>query len=67
MEDVITNKIQQLAKEASDLGNMRIGLQQQLGEINTRLTQISGALVELQKVQKELKGDSIEDSSNNKP
>jgi septal ring factor EnvC (AmiA/AmiB activator) len=58
------NKIQELAKEASELSNVRAGLHKQLKEIETRLTQISGALVELQKLQKEI-GDNNGDQASN--
>ena len=57
MKDVLSNKIKELAEEATSLANVRASLQQQFKEIDTRLTQISGAIVELQKVQKELLGD----------
>ena len=65
MKDILGNKIQELASEASTLSNVRASLQQQFNEIDTRLTQISGALVELQKIQKELgEKDDDKDAQN---
>jgi len=64
VEKILDNKIQHLAKEAQSLANVKAGLQQQLGEINTRLTQITGALVELHKIKDEFKGDKSENQAN---
>lgn len=57
MKDILDKKIKDLAKEASELTDIRMNIQQQFKEIDTRLTQISGAIVELQKIQHDLQGD----------
>lgn len=53
MEEVINNKIQKLAKEATELSNIKMSIQKQLKDIDTRLTQISGAIVEMKNLLKE--------------
>jgi chromosome segregation ATPase len=57
MDDALNKKIQDLAKEAQSLSNIKISLQKQLRDIDTRLVQLTGAIVELKKLQTELQGD----------
>ena len=54
MEDALKKKIQELAAEAHSLGNIRGSLLQQLKEIDTRLTQLTGALTELKKLESQI-------------
>ena len=54
MIDNINNKIQELGRESLELSNIRQSLLIQLKEIDTRLTQIVGAMIELKKIKEEL-------------
>lgn len=54
MKEIIVNKIQQLAQEAQRLSDAKLSMQKQLKEIDIRLTQITGALVELKKIEQEI-------------
>lgn len=64
--EVIKNKIQQLGMEADSLVNRRAGLEQELRNIETRLTQIVGAITELnslvQETEKENDSETSKDS-----
>ena len=67
MKKALRNKIQQLGAEAQSLSQVKYGLQKQLGEIDTRLTQIVGAITELEKLEIEIgetDGDA-KDATNN--
>lgn len=48
---LIEQKIQELAQEASELSRVRESLVKQLKDIDIRLTQITGAITELKKMQ----------------
>ena len=51
--DILKSKIQQLGKEADALVQRKMELEQEAYQIETRLTQIVGALTELKNVESE--------------
>jgi len=57
--DILDNKIQQLSIEADALVKRKIELQENLTNIEIRLTQIVGALTELHDLQGKMKEDEI--------
>jgi len=65
----LRNKIQQLGAEAQSLSQVKYSLQTQLSEIDTRLTQIVGAINELKKLEIEIgeTNGNIEDATTNQP
>lgn len=63
MIDTLDKKIQDLAKEASELSTVKSGLHQQLKDIDVRLTQIAGAIVEFQKIKTEIQEQGDRDGS----
>lgn len=56
MMEAIVKKINDLHKEADQLVNRKIEIEREIGQIEQRLTQIVGAVTELDKLRKELEG-----------
>lgn len=54
--EAIVKKINDLHKEADQLVNRKIEIEREIGQIEQRLTQIVGAVTELDKLRKELEG-----------